>query len=123
MALREKEGQRLHHPDIFTQKTDYDLSAYYNQALARKEQLSHLDGDDMPTNSIILALPKAFERVRTERGDAMGLAGENAEVGPDEKEHAGRREAFAMRWNVGLLSATFREGAQGRVGGTPKSLR
>ncbi|CAJ0606898.1 unnamed protein product [Cylicocyclus nassatus] len=66
MALREKEGQRLHHPDIFTQKTDYDLSAYYNQALARKEQLSHLDGDDMPTNSIILALPKAFERARTE---------------------------------------------------------
>ncbi|CAJ0597047.1 unnamed protein product [Cylicocyclus nassatus] len=66
MALREREGQRLQHPDIFTQKTDYDLSAYYNQALARKEQLSHSDGDDMPTNSIILALPKAFERVRTE---------------------------------------------------------
>ncbi|CAJ0595591.1 unnamed protein product [Cylicocyclus nassatus] len=66
MALREREGQRLHHPDIFTQRTDYDLLAYYNQALARKEQLSHLDGDDMPTNSIILALPKAFERVRTE---------------------------------------------------------
>ncbi|VDN25308.1 unnamed protein product [Cylicostephanus goldi] len=63
MALREKEGQRLQHPEILT---DYDLSAYYNQALARKEQFSPMDGDDMPTNSIILTLPKAFERVLAE---------------------------------------------------------
>ncbi|EYB84337.1 hypothetical protein Y032_0318g2346 [Ancylostoma ceylanicum] len=68
VAVREKEGQRLHHPDIFPQNPGYDISVFYAQVMARREQLTQFDDDDMPTNSIILALPQSFARVETEVG-------------------------------------------------------
>ncbi|VDP06091.1 unnamed protein product [Heligmosomoides polygyrus] len=47
------------------QHPGYDISAYYAQAMARKEQISEFyKSDDMPLNSIIVALPKSFSRVK-----------------------------------------------------------
>ncbi|KAL6723466.1 hypothetical protein Aduo_018470 [Ancylostoma duodenale] len=66
VAVREKEGQHLHHPDIFARNPGYDISIFYAQAMARREHLTQFDDDDMPTNSIILALPQSFAKVETE---------------------------------------------------------
>ncbi|VDO18529.1 unnamed protein product [Heligmosomoides polygyrus] len=64
-AVKEKEGVRLAHPSIFSHHLGYDISAYYAQAIVRREQISEQCSDDMPTNSIILAVPKSFGRVLT----------------------------------------------------------
>ncbi|VDP44504.1 unnamed protein product [Heligmosomoides polygyrus] len=57
----------LLHPPIFSQHTGYDISAYYAQATARKEQISELyKNDDMLLDSIIVALPKSFLRVTSD---------------------------------------------------------
>ncbi|VDO71347.1 unnamed protein product [Heligmosomoides polygyrus] len=65
-ALKENEGKRLVHPEIFSHYPGYDISAYYAQAMARREQISEFYSDDMPTNSIVVALPKSFGRALTE---------------------------------------------------------
>uniref|UniRef100_A0A183GJ37 TAFII55_N domain-containing protein n=1 Tax=Heligmosomoides polygyrus TaxID=6339 RepID=A0A183GJ37_HELPZ len=65
-AVKEREGVRLAHPPIFSHHPGYDISAYYAQAMVRREQISEQGSDDMPTNSIILAVPKSFGRVLTD---------------------------------------------------------
>ncbi|VDL80032.1 unnamed protein product [Nippostrongylus brasiliensis] len=66
IAVKENEGKRLFHPAIFSHYPGYDISAYYAQAMARREQITEFYSDDMPTNSIVLALPKSFGRVLTD---------------------------------------------------------
>ncbi|VDO18628.1 unnamed protein product [Heligmosomoides polygyrus] len=66
-AIAEKEGVRLSHPPIFSHYLGYDISAYYAQAMARKDQINEFyRSDDMPLNSIIVALPKSFARATTD---------------------------------------------------------
>ncbi|VDO93779.1 unnamed protein product [Heligmosomoides polygyrus] len=66
-AIAEKEGVHLSHPTIFSHYPGYDTSAYYAQAIARKDQISEFyRSDDMPLNSIIVALPKSFARATTD---------------------------------------------------------
>ncbi|VDO73359.1 unnamed protein product [Heligmosomoides polygyrus] len=65
--LKETEAFSTPHLMKNSQHPGYDISAYYAQAMARKEQISEFyKSDDMPLNSIIVALPKSFSRVSTD---------------------------------------------------------
>lgn len=65
-AVKDNEGKRLVHPATSSHYPGYDISAYYTQAMASREQIFEFYSNDMPTNTVVVALPRSFERVLTE---------------------------------------------------------
>ncbi|KAK5986471.1 hypothetical protein GCK32_004350 [Trichostrongylus colubriformis] len=65
-AVKEKEDVELTHPPIFPTNPGYDIELYYRMVMARRAQIGTQSTDGMPSNPIMIALPKEFARVLTE---------------------------------------------------------
>ncbi|KAK5976613.1 hypothetical protein GCK32_009201 [Trichostrongylus colubriformis] len=59
----EKKDVELTHPPIFPTNPGYDIELYYRVAMAPRAQIGTQKTADMPSNPIMIALPKEFARV------------------------------------------------------------
>ncbi|KAK5986383.1 hypothetical protein GCK32_000358 [Trichostrongylus colubriformis] len=62
-AVKAKENVELSHSPLFPTNPGYDIEMYYRMAMARRSQITSQSPDDMPGNSILVALPNQFVRV------------------------------------------------------------